>query len=601
MRDPLRKVSLALAILLSGDAAGGVTAGSAVGTAGLMATGAFVTSSDQAEARTRKASAKAPRSRRAAGTRQSRGSRAGAAETADANETIAEFRNGTDGRSVGIIPAGEETEASGPAALTVGDDGTLYVLDQNNGRVLAMDGERSGASPEILDLPGDGTADDLAVVHDRLFLWDEGLVPLEQTPAADGQERALRAATDTQTDDYALSVFSSMGSQPPGPLNEIVEGIGRSLERPADRPTVQQYVPSRGLGDVVAAVSVVGDRDIHITLRRRGEENDFLALQAQSADRVGTVELLDIDTTGRSYAMIETVAAEQEGNTGIAIVRFGPDGRAEHVYDVPLDPDTVFSRRFVAIGPRGDVLFLATDAGRSQVVRLGGRTVPGDGKIRVAGPPPRGHRRVAATSRHQPHTALLARSRDEVIERAVAFETANWRVTPQAYGTDPASGCQDMRRLRRPTYLVGKEGQVVKGVPYCWGCRTPLATFLGQLGSGQLAGNVCTRSDPQPGMIGVDCSSFVDEVWGLKDRVTTAAMSTVAQRLPDPWSLMPGDALNKPGSHIMLFMRFTPDRRVEVMEASPNACKGRVCRNTYSLGSLLARGFQPIRFGALRT
>jgi hypothetical protein len=35
------------------------------------------------------------------------------------------------------------------------------------------------------------------------------------------------------------------------------------------------------------------------------------------------------------------------------------------------------------------------------------------------------------------------------------------------------------------------------------------------------------------------------------------------------------------------------------MESSPGACNGRVCRNVYPLSSLLARGFQPVRFKAL--
>ncbi|MBP2448326.1 hypothetical protein JOH51_005834 [Rhizobium leguminosarum] len=64
-----------------------------------------------------------------------------------------ELRSGDGGRSVGIISASEEVEASGPAAITVGDDGTIYILDQNNGRVLAVDAERSQADPEILPLP----------------------------------------------------------------------------------------------------------------------------------------------------------------------------------------------------------------------------------------------------------------------------------------------------------------------------------------------------------------------------------------------------------------------------------------------------------------
>ena len=48
----------------------------------------------------------------------------------------------------------------------------------------------------------------------------------------------------------------------------------------------------------------------------------------------------------------------------------------------------------------------------------------------------------------------------------------------------------------------------------------------------------------------------------------------------------------------MLFLRFTPDRKAEVMEASTGGCNGRVCRNVYPLAGLLARGYVPVRFRA---
>jgi hypothetical protein len=47
-------------------------------------------------------------------------------------------------------------------------------------------------------------------------------------------------------------------------------------------------------------------------------------------------------------------------------------------------------------------------------------------------------------------------------------------------------------------------------------------------------------------------------------------------------------------------LRFTPDRKAEVMESSTGGCNGRVCRNVYPLASLLARGFKPVRFNALQ-
>ncbi len=114
-----------------------------------------------------------------------------------------------------------------------------------------------------------------------------------------------------------------------------------------------------------------------------------------------------------------------------------------------------------------------------------------------------------------------------------------------------------------------------------------------------LAGNVCTHNNPRSDTTGVDCSAFVSAAWGLSTHFTTAAIPGITQQLQNAWDLQPGDALNKPGSHVMLFLRFTADRRAEVMESSTGGCNGKVCRNVYPLSSLLARGYRPVRYRAL--
>ncbi|XUJ35140.1 hypothetical protein ACQ5SK_05115 [Bradyrhizobium japonicum] len=97
-------------------------------------------------------------------------------------------------------------------------------------------------------------------------------------------------------------------------------------------------------------------------------------------------------------------------------------------------------------------------------------------------------------------------------------------------------------------------------------------------------------------MAGVDRSAFVSAAWGLSVHYTTAAIPAIAAPVANPWDLRPGDALNKPGSHVMLFLRFTPDRKAEVMESSTGGCNGRVCRNVYPLASL---AFARLRSGPL--
>jgi hypothetical protein len=185
------------------------------------------------------------------------------------------------------------------------------------------------------------------------------------------------------------------------------------------------------------------------------------------------------------------------------------------------------------------------------------------------------------------------------METGLRFESFSWRLNPNSYGADPDTHCDGFNRIRRPGYLIGRAGQDVRGVPYCWGCQGSLNQFASRVAHGALAGNVCTHNTPRYDVIGVDCSSFVSAAWGLSTHFTTAAIPSIASLISSPWDLKPGDALNKPRSHVMLFLRFTQDRKAEVLEASPGACNGRVCRSTYPLAALLERGYEPRRFRAL--
>jgi len=244
----------------------------------------------------------------------------------------------------------------------------------------------------------------------------------------------------------------------------------------------------------------------------------------------------------------------------------------------------------------GDVYFLRTERTGVDVVGVGFRPLR-NAKIIDVRPA-----QVAAPAQPNKFSAIAAvrpSNRQQVIETAFAFEGIQWLVTPQNYGSDPDTACSGFSRIRRPWYIQDKVGQQVRGVPYCWGCHGSLANFRSQIEHGVKAGNVCTHNAPRNDAAGVDCSAFVSAAWGLGVHYTTAAIPAIAKPVTNPWDLRPGDALNKPGSHVMLFLRFTPDRKAEVMESSTGGCNGRVCRNVYPLAALLARGYQPVRFKAL--
>jgi hypothetical protein len=255
------------------------------------------------------------------------------------------------------------------------------------------------------------------------------------------------------------------------------------------------------------------------------------------------------------------------------------------------------SRRFVTVSADGDVYFLRTRKGVVDVIGVGFRPMKSAQIIDVRGPEP-DYSALAKLGKGA-IAAVRPLTRESIVQMGRAFEAFTWRLVPGSYGADPDNQCSGFNRIRRPGYLIGHANQDVRGVPYCWGCQGSLALFANRVQRGALAGNVCTRNNPRYDVVGVDCSSFVSAAWGLSTHFTTAAIPSIASLIANPWDLKPGDALNKPGSHVMLFMGFTPDRKAEVLEASPGACNGRVCRNVYPLAALLERGYEPRRFRAL--
>jgi hypothetical protein len=246
----------------------------------------------------------------------------------------------------------------------------------------------------------------------------------------------------------------------------------------------------------------------------------------------------------------------------------------------------------VAVTNAGDVTFLDTSDNRVQILKIEPSDVSPESKIGLKfsalGQP------LAAEAPSEEALAVMtARSREQVVSTALPFETAAWTASPQAYGPDPDRQCKGFSdRVRRPWYIQGHLNGAITGLPYCWGCKYSIDRFTAAIKGGKLAGNICTKEDPRLDAAGVDCSGFVSEAWGMVGHFTTEKIPSISDeiRLTD---LRPGDVLNKPGSHVMLFLRFTSAGRIEVIQAATNDCQGRVCRRQYVLTALINSGYKP--------
>jgi hypothetical protein len=530
---------------------------------------------------------------------------AGAA-TAD-DTVVRQFSAGGGATAVGIAAAGEDVELTGPQALTSDAQGNLFVLDQINGRILRFNPKQPGGDPGILKMPADVQPNDLVVRKSDILVWDGSIRTLKAADAPstraidDGPIQLEEVVTRDADDQFAVSAFAQMGSQPPGSAADLLDRNTRAAVIKKTRQPDRQYVSSRGKGSVIAdVIPGKSDSSVRIEIQTMESNETIGQLSLRVPNKLGTVEFLEIDDSDHFYVLGENVP-ESGQKAATFVARYAPNGKLEGVYELPME-NTPLTRRFVTISGDGDVYFLRTKDDGVEVVGVGFRPVRNASVIDLRLP------RTAAKEGKNPLAgkfdgkvdavaAVRPSNRQQTIETAFAFEGVQWKLTQANYGSD--AGCSGFDRIRRPWYLQGKLNQEVRGVPYCWGCHGSLANFRQRVEAGTVAGNVCTRDPPRAEFAGVDCSAFVSAAWGLSVHYTTAAIPAIAKPVENPWDLKPGDALNKPGSHVMLFLRFTPDRKAEVMESSTGGCNGRVCRNVYPLAALLERGYVPVRFRAL--
>lgn len=514
---------------------------------------------------------------------------------------IRRLGSGSGADAIGTLPPGVDVEGLGPSALFAGRDGKLYLLDQINGRILSMDTGKPAENPEALELPEGLIPQDMVAVKDRLYVWDGRVHSVESHPGAGGTTLEARAVGDP--DDVTRSAFAQMGSQAPSSESEALGAAGRAASSDELGEPIRQTVASQAFG--AADIEILPGKDgksARVELRPEDSPLDLHRYEIKVSHKLGSIEVLDVVGKGDAYVFTENIPPKSSEKAYAHVLRFDGRNRLAGIYDLPISADQYPSRRFVTVTPEGKVLYLKSDASGVAILDLAARKPPRNGVV----DPPRVRKvDVASVGPGDDDfpivTAIRPGTRLGAIQTGLAFEGLKWTVTARNYGPDPDRNCAGFDgRTRRPGYLAHKVGQEVRGVPYCWGCFGSFVNFKHQVDRGVLAGNWCTREDPHRDVVGVDCSAFVSQCWGLSRHYTTADIPSITERLANPWDLKPGDALNKPGSHVMLFVKFTPDRKVEVLEASTGGCNGRVCRNVYPLSVLLARGYQPVRNKSLK-
>jgi hypothetical protein len=139
-----------------------------------------------------------------------------------------------------------------------------------------------------------------------------------------------------------------------------------------------------------------------------------------------------------------------------------------------------------------------------------------------------------------------------------------------------------------------KPEQRITGLPYNWGGIDSPEEFDRKIARGYAAGSH-SRHGVSRCTAGIDCSGFVAYCWGLRThKYTTSNIREIAGKPKYNWfsDMKLGDALNKPGSHIVLFAGYNPDGTINIYEASGSAARVIYHKTTWSR----FKGYVPVQY-----
>jgi hypothetical protein len=203
---------------------------------------------------------------------------------------------------------------------------------------------------------------------------------------------------------------------------------------------------------------------------------------------------------------------------------------------------------------------------------------------------------------------VAAVTREQAVATAAAF--ANHRWTPRKenvrHGADAAGIVVQTPDRSTGNPDLWQPGKPSVGVPYKWGGFDTIESFERGVGAGKAAGDLYNAEKRRKGgaavsgsAVGLDCSGFISRCWQLSTKQSTSSLAGLCVRLNSLAALRPGDVLNQPGGHVVLFVRWLDDTRSRFLcyEAEPFS---RVRASERNAVQMLAAGYAPLRYRKMR-
>ena len=217
-------------------------------------------------------------------------------------------------------------------------------------------------------------------------------------------------------------------------------------------------------------------------------------------------------------------------------------------------------------------------------------------------------RRAAQPRTFTEQLSGLPISREEVLSIARSYAEHPWTASAKnvrhgvdAHGIDVQTPNSSADKAELGRWQIGAANI---GMPYKWGGFDTLQSFDLGVTQGKAAGDVYSSTKRRLGdaavsseAVGIDCSGFISRCWKLPHKCGTATLPGYCERLKSTDDLQPGDVMDSPNGHVVLFVRWLNTGKSKALfyeaEAQPEP---RVKLSEHQLFWLELCGARPFRF-----
>ncbi|HET7287788.1 MAG TPA: hypothetical protein VFI71_09975 [Pyrinomonadaceae bacterium] len=431
----------------------------------------------------------------------------------------------------------EELEPWGSSAFEITDDGTYLIADAVGKRILRYraDGSQLPAFP-VKDVVG---ITDIAASLENIYLLDKSsaipsIVRLSNEGVVEAQTPStLIAGLKSRA---AMKDLSGVATAADGDvLLEFEPGVEmrrfnnvRALDRSlrgnnysVSVPTLQRQLVDGGKGSVL----------------RNG--SPFIEIKVDNL--LAELRVLTVNSAGEIFVVVDEIVPTSQVDVDETVRRYRADGTLLSTARVPIHDMYFQVANNLRVNQQGEIIAKVPRRKDTVFVKLKFESELAPILTKTTFDPATPAPAPEGTCRRT-RAQMIAMAKT-YINNKVSLSLANLS------GTD----CQGRKK---PKYLGDAAGEY-NSVAYDWGGSDTPERYNQHMAENRAAGDTDAHAVENCSS-GVDCSGFVTRCWGFTDpgqRFETASLPSISVAI-SILQLQPGDILNKPHRHVVLFDRF---------------------------------------------